>query len=185
MTISSIDIFWCFCVLQYALWETGLRHLVLDVVTYKPVKYLCVLGLSHYLSIPQKLGSFFLSVNPWGRVFIVIFLFRYVRLLVHIVAFWSYKPYPVPQHPSYRPEDSTVIVPTVQPYGEEFYECIRSVIHNGPAKILVVTAGVENFERALLITKLSPLIRVSMVNLPNKREQVSVVLPHVSCTVIG
>lgn len=59
------------------------------------------------------------------------------------------------------------------------------MIHNGPAKILVVTAGVENFERALLITKLSPLIRVSMVNLPNKREQVSVVLPHVSCTVIG
>lgn len=63
-----------------------------------------------------------------------------------VVAFWRYKPYPVPKVPSHTSKDVTVIVPTVKPYGEDFEECIRSIAHNHPAEILVVTAGVENFD---------------------------------------
>ena len=107
-------------------------------------------------------------------------MFRYVRLVVHIVAFWKYKPYPVPKVPSYKSTDVTVIVPTVKPYGEDFDECVQSVVHNNPAKILVVTAGAENFERALSINTKYPEIHVSMVKWPNKRVQICKVLPQVS-----
>lgn len=70
----------------------------------------------------------------------------------------------------------TVIVPTVLPYGEEFEECIDSVMQNHPAEIFVVTAGTENFKKALLINKQYPDIRVSRVEVPNKRVQICVAL---------
>lgn len=107
-----------------------------------------------------------------------------MRLVVHIVAFWKYKPYPVPEAPSYTSKDVTVIVPTVKPYGEDFDECIQSVVHNHPAEILVVTAGAENFERAFSMSREYPEIQVSMVKWPDKRVQVCKVLPQVSSVYI-
>lgn len=180
MTVSHLDVFWCLCVVQYGLWGTELQYLFLDVISYKPVKYLFLGGLSYYLSIDHRLIVFVRSLNSWSQVFMFLFLFRYVRLLVHIVAFWNYQPHAVPKFPTYRPEDVTVIVPSVAPFGEEFEECIRSVLRNSPGEILVVTAGPELFAKALLINRLSPKIRVSMVEFPNKREQVCAVLPRVS-----
>ena len=97
-----------------------------------------------------------------------------------MVAFWKYKPYPVAEVPSHTPKDVTVIVPTVKPYGEDFEECIRSITHNHPAKILVVTAGVENFEAALSLNTEYPKIQISMVKWPNKRVQICKALVQVS-----
>lgn len=71
-------------------------------------------------------------------------------------------------------------MPTVQPYGKDFEECIRSVMQNHPAEILVVTAGAENLERALLTKAQYPEIQVSTVEWPNKRVQVCEALPRVS-----
>ena len=179
--ISSVsDTFWCLCMNHYALWGTSFQHLLQYVALYKPLLYFCLLDVLHYFFDHQRISTFVLSINPWSGIFLVIFLFRYVRLVVHIVAFWKYKPYPVPENPSYTSKDVTVIVPTVKPYGEEFDECIRSVINNHPAKIQVVTAGAENLERALSINIRYPEIQVSMLESPNKRMQICKVLPQVS-----
>ena len=180
MIINASDAFCCLCVLQFALWGAAIKHLFRDIILYKPLRYFCLLGLIRYTSIDQRFVSFFFSVNLWARIFIFIFLFRYVRLVVHIVAYWSSKPYPIPKVPSYTSKDVTVIVPTVQPYGKDFEECIRSVTQNHPAEILVVTAGVENLEGALLIKAQHPEIQVSMVRWPNKRMQICEALPRVS-----
>lgn len=126
------------------------------------------------------MATFVLFGNFWNRIFLFIFLFRYVRLVVHIVAFWKYKSYPVTEVPSHTSKDVTVIVPTVKPYGEDFEECIRSIAHNHPARILVVTAGVENFQAALSLNTEYPKIQICMVKRPNKRVQICKALAQVS-----
>src|ERR1700712_3065152 len=79
----------------------------------------------------------------WG-----LFLFRYVRLLVHIIAYQLYMPAPVPTNPKYGRSNVTVIIPTIEPQNLDFDECIRSVLKNKPKKILVVTVGEKNLKLA-------------------------------------
>lgn len=81
-------------------------------------------------------------------LFCGLFLIRYVRLVVHIIAYNLYRPTPVSQNPRHGRADATVIIPTVEPENPDFDECIRSVLKNQPAKIIVVTVGEKCFRDA-------------------------------------
>ena len=68
-------------------------------------------------------------------VFIVLFFFRYSRLLVKLVAFCFYGPVAISDYPKLRARDVTIIVPTMKPHGVQFDECIRSIYADRPAEI--------------------------------------------------
>ncbi|QDS74940.1 hypothetical protein FKW77_004497 [Venturia effusa] len=86
-------------------------------------------------------------------LFCALFLFRYLRLVVHIIAYNLYRPISIPRTPRYGRSDATVIIPTVEPENPDFDECIRSVLKNQPKKILIVTVGQQCFEAAGKICK--------------------------------
>lgn len=160
-------------------WER-LSGVFFKTLSFRPLLYFCLFDAVRHFCIAQRIAIFIFAINSWSQIFLAIFMFRYVRLVVHIVAFWKYKPYPVPNGPSYTSKEVTVILPTVKPYGDDFDECIRSVANNHPAEILVVTAGAECVERVSSITTQYPEIRVFMMERPNKRVQICEVLPQVS-----
>ena len=112
-------------------------------------------------------------------IFIVVFLFRYVRLIGNLIAFTSYKATAVLDRPNLTGRDVTVIIPTLAPYGKDLEECIDSVQANEPAKTIIVTAGPENRDRLFEYTRLHPNTTITHCDTPNKRRQICKVLPEV------
>lgn len=49
----------------------------------------------------------------WVQAFVVLFIFKYLKVVVHTISFLLYRPYPIPAEPTVNPEDVTVIIPTV------------------------------------------------------------------------
>lgn len=116
--------------------------------------------------------------------FTSLFIFRYLRLIVHLISFWLYRPARIPIHPSVTSRDVTVILPTVDPENRDFRECIQSCLRNRPAEILIVTVGREMkrlCERVVdeYATDDSTRVRVLQAEMANKRHQVAVAIPHV------
>ncbi len=130
------------------------------------------------------------SLKAPPKLFILLFLFRYVRLLVSLVAAWLYKPI-VSQHPPVvSKEDVTVIVPTVDPAGVNLKECIHSIRQTDPSEIIIVTAGAgrdgeSNLEILEQDWKGYPAIRLMNCEVVNKRKQLYTALPTVSVIVFG
>ena len=146
------------------LWSYGLAGLVLLYV----------------LSVITPTAWIFLSTLPSDfLVFIALSLFRYTRTVVNLVAFCLYKPAAVLHHPTIKPSDVSVIIPTVEGEGEDFLECIRSVYANTPAKIIIVTAGPNVFNQALKSVGAYENIVIKNCSVQNKRRQVCVGLQEV------
>ncbi|KAK3397522.1 glycosyltransferase like family 2-domain-containing protein [Sordaria brevicollis] len=120
--------------------------------------------------------------------FLALFIWRYLRLCVNIVGFWTYKPAPIPQgNAKYYPgRDVTLVIPTVDPLGVDFHECITTCARNGPRKIIIVTAGDELYAKTLNavapVMQEFPLIKflVTRTNIANKREQVAHVIQYIN-----
>ena len=112
--------------------------------TYQTTCYIGSVGLLVFICL--SLGG------TMPSVLIVLFFFRYSRLLVNPVAFCFYKPVAVSDHPKLRARDVTIIVPTVKPHGVQFDECIRAIYANRPAEILIVTAGLGLVDMAVQST---------------------------------
>jgi cellulose synthase/poly-beta-1,6-N-acetylglucosamine synthase-like glycosyltransferase len=74
--------------------------------------------------------------------FLLVFLYRYVRLIVHVAVYYVfYKPAVPSVSPAFTGRDVTVIVPTVSPQNANFLECVRTCAANSPRRIIVVTVG--------------------------------------------
>lgn len=119
--------------------------------------------------------------------FVFLFIFRYLRLVVHLVSFWCfYQPAPVPNRPTVRPSDCTIILPTVDPENRDFEECLTSCLLNSPASIVIVSVGGVMAERTKSIVGPyqqrfpSTHIRVKPSTVANKRIQVAHGLQYVS-----
>ncbi len=124
--------------------------------------------------------------------FIILFIFRYLRLLVHMVAFfWLYKSTPIPSTGSrtITEKDVTVIIPTVEPGNPDFTECLASVLANHPRTIHVVTVGAELLAQARSIIRPFALvhpntdIHITATSQANKRRQIAHVLPRVRTSI--
>jgi cellulose synthase/poly-beta-1,6-N-acetylglucosamine synthase-like glycosyltransferase len=112
--------------------------------------------------------------------FILLFILRYLRLIVHMISFWLYKTTLVPIDPTYFPEDCTVIIPTVDPENPDFIECLTSILANKPSGIIIVTVGAEKLRLTREITAaLSPSICVTAIEQANKHAQVCHALSRV------
>ncbi|KAF2090720.1 glycosyltransferase family 2 protein, partial [Saccharata proteae CBS 121410] len=113
--------------------------------------------------------------------FVVLFVYRYLRTFVNWLVWVCSEPFPLPAAPTYSPEDVTVICPTVNPSGEEFEECMRSVLAAGAHQVLVSVPNAEKKKLGKRVCKaISPKIRVVQAHQANKRSQINAALPWVT-----
>ncbi|KAK4465086.1 N-acetylglucosaminyltransferase, partial [Cladorrhinum samala] len=120
--------------------------------------------------------------------FYVLFTWRYLRFATALIGWFLYRPAKIPPNPRYRPEDVTVILPTIDPEGEDFAECIRTTCENRPHSVFVVTAGnrLEITQKAVQpYVEQFPHInfRVDVSPVASKRAQVALEIPHIQTAI--
>ncbi|KZO98905.1 glycosyltransferase family 2 protein [Calocera viscosa TUFC12733] len=104
---------------------------------------------------------------PFG----VIGFYRYFWYIIRILAFFAYRPVPLPLTPTYvASEDVTIIVPTIDA-GEEFVEAARSWLQGEPKEIIIVTEERMRGPLEELAAAVDPRVRVLTVPYANKRLQ--------------
>jgi hypothetical protein len=99
-------------------------------MTYSLVLFaltLSVYGLSYKIS------------NRWMLTFVILSTFRYLRLIVNILAFSTIRGHPVQQNPKFQPSDVSVVVPTVFKDKDEVMACLKRIRVCNPLQIIVVT----------------------------------------------
>ncbi|TKA74504.1 hypothetical protein B0A49_05610 [Cryomyces minteri] len=105
--------------------------------------------------------------------FLAFFIFRYLRLVVHCVSYYRFKPRPVQVKPACLPDQATVIVPTTFKCADEFARCLGSILACGPFEVIVVTSKAKlcAVETCCRINGFSDGVRVISVGKLNKRRQ--------------
>ena len=155
--------------------------LTTDYISKDSMWAFAVAGLSLLMTIYH-------SQNFW---FLTLFLWRYTRLLVHMVSFHLYKPVPVPTNPTVLRSDCTVIIPIADPDPEDqkFRQCLDTILANRPAAIIVTTVGRENLALCKMIcapfnVAYGNKIRVVQQSKGNKRVQVCHAMPYVKTSIV-
>ncbi|PHH80839.1 hypothetical protein CDD83_3659 [Cordyceps sp. RAO-2017] len=134
-------------------------------------------------SLPPLLSLRF-SVTFWAYVFWVLWIHRYVRLIVHCVSHWAYKSKPLPESPEFTEEDVTVVIPTIHNFFPDLEPSLSSILNCNPAKLILVTTSAKRDSLEDLAKSLSQRypgrIRVLATDIANKRRQVCAALPEVA-----
>lgn len=108
-------------------------------------------------------------------------LFRYLRLIINLVAHWTYKPIRPLSNPSLNERDVTIIIPSITGDDEELRRTVRSCLASGAHKVILVTIHTSLPQaRRLSDAMCNRRLQVLSVANPNKRRQVSHAIPHVS-----
>ncbi|KAL5687450.1 hypothetical protein EMGR_001760 [Emarellia grisea] len=116
------------------------------------------------------------------RAFIALFIYRYFRLVVNLVSFWTFKPIPPPENPKLTAQDVTVILPTLEGCGDELVETIRTILDNHPYELLLVTIDANRKKAENMLSQMpasKSRIRLFTVTHPNKRRQMTRAIPEV------
>ncbi|KAH9223848.1 nucleotide-diphospho-sugar transferase [Leptodontidium sp. 2 PMI_412] len=128
---------------------------------------------------------------------IVLFLFKFIKIVVHTLSFLLYRPYPVSRNPSVTSRDVTVIIPTVGTIDDvEFRETLSTILANSPAEIIVCTVGekklcmarrvcAEEAAKATLIRSTPTKIRVIAIETASKRKQLFKALQYVQTSIVA
>ncbi|KAK4204017.1 nucleotide-diphospho-sugar transferase [Triangularia verruculosa] len=124
--------------------------------------------------------DFLWSVKFWAVFHTILWLHRYVRLIVHCISHWTYKSIaPNWEKPRYTSNDVTVIIPTIHNRPQELQPSLESILACRPAKLILVTTwnkhdALEKAASALLgvNSALPTVIEVLHVDKANKRLQV-------------
>ncbi|KAJ4136516.1 hypothetical protein NW768_004131 [Fusarium equiseti] len=125
----------------------------------------------------------------WIQIFGTLFVLRYTRLFVHLLASFLYRPFSPSPYPNFSRNDVTVILPTIDPRGPDFAECVRSILANHPAFILVVTVGDALKQDCISVLQElvanAPYTKVSVAALsePSKRRQITHAMPNVTTAI--
>ncbi|KAH7157275.1 nucleotide-diphospho-sugar transferase [Dactylonectria estremocensis] len=137
------------------------------------------------LSLSLTLTWHFID-DTWTKVFWTISILRYTRLVGHMIGYWIYRPSQIVQpQPAFTRSDVTVILPTIDPNGLDFQECIRSILRHKPCVILVVTVGHQlRNECQTVLQQLheeaqATRITVTALPQPSKRRQITHAMPYV------
>ncbi|KAK3394975.1 hypothetical protein B0H63DRAFT_385546, partial [Podospora didyma] len=82
------------------------------------------------------------SARFWMTFHLTLWLYRYLRLIIHCVSHWRYKSGIPKKEPKYWSEDVTVVIPTIHNDFTALKDSLHSILACNPAKlILVTTAG--------------------------------------------
>ncbi|KAL8940204.1 MAG: hypothetical protein Q9211_002391 [Gyalolechia sp. 1 TL-2023] len=78
-------------------------------------------------------------MQQYALTFAILWLWRYLRLLVHIVSAWTLKPIRPAPVPKFTAEDVTIVLPTLGTDEDEFRRCLLSIDACHPKAVVVVT----------------------------------------------
>lgn len=122
--------------------------------------------------------------NGWLQAFIALFLYRYVRLVINLISFWTFKPIPLPAAPQLTSKDVTVILPSLDGEGEELERTIASILKNQPKELILVTIDDHLHKLHATINKTPAAaqgrLRCMSVKQANKRRQMARAIPEVT-----
>ncbi|KAL8666804.1 MAG: hypothetical protein Q9168_007399 [Polycauliona sp. 1 TL-2023] len=82
----------------------------------------------------------------YAALFITLWLWRYLRLLVHLVSARSLKPIPPAAVPKYTAKNVTVVLPTFGNDNPDFRRCLRSIAACFPRAVLIVTPSPDTVQ---------------------------------------
>ncbi|KAF2222570.1 polysaccharide synthase Cps1 [Elsinoe ampelina] len=121
-----------------------------------------------------------MALSQYELSAVLLFVFRYFRLVVNLISHWTYKSVPIPENPTYTSEDVTVIIPTIDGEGEELRRTIQTCLITQPAEVMIVTVE-ANIKKALKLAAEinSKKVRVLDVAKANKRRQMCRAIPEV------
>jgi hypothetical protein len=98
----------------------------------------------------------FIESEPWLYAFNFLFLFKFSKVIVHTIAYYSpayQRTRTPPFEPTIRPSDVTVIIPTISDMNNELKDCIKSILANNPAQIIISTVGLDRKKRAQRVVR--------------------------------
>ncbi|KAK4462070.1 glycosyltransferase like family 2-domain-containing protein [Cladorrhinum samala] len=124
-----------------------------------------------------RLPEFFWTVKFWVYLHVVLFVHRYLRLIVHCISHWTYKSITPSEKPKYTEKDVSVVVPTIHNRPEELKPSLESILACNPAKLILVTtynkhAALKQAVSTLSAPNSTTVIEVLHVDKANKRLQV-------------
>ncbi|GAB7353975.1 hypothetical protein MBLNU459_g4572t2 [Dothideomycetes sp. NU459] len=121
-----------------------------------------------------------MGMSYWAASAILLFIFRYLRLVVNLISHWTFKPTPIPENPTYTSQDVTVIIPTIDGDGEELRRTIKTCLATEPYEIIVVTID-DNIKRAWKMASAINCKKIRVLSVPkaNKRRQMCEAIPQV------
>ncbi len=107
-------------------------------------------------------------------------LFRYIRLVVSVFAFYSLRPIRIPGNPRFFSKDVTVIIPSLEGDSPELFDTVQSILATEPYEIILVTVDAQLARAQLMIKRMGTFrARVMSVPHPNKRWQMVRAIPDV------
>jgi hypothetical protein len=125
-----------------------------------------------YLDLSMPSFQFLYSARFWQYVFLILWVHRYFRLLVHCVSHWAYKSKPIPAKPSFTSKDVTVVIPTIHNAFEELRPSLESIMACNPAELILVTTADKMRSLQYLADSMGRKnIRVLFTPIANKRLQ--------------
>ncbi|KAI1340906.1 nucleotide-diphospho-sugar transferase [Xylariaceae sp. FL0016] len=125
-----------------------------------------------------------------NALFLVLLVLRYLRLIVNITGWLIYTPSPIPARPTLRRADCTVVVPTVDPRGAGFLECVQSILRNQAGVLIIITVGrareadARNQIKAFRARYPGTTIITTSIDEANKRKQVAAGLGLVQTSIV-
>ena len=115
-------------------------------------------------------------------------VYRYTRLIINLISFWTFKPIPIPNNPSLTTQDVTVILPTLDGEGAELESTIESILNNQPKELILVTIDDHLHKAESTISQMpasaDKRLRCMSVKQANKRRQMARAIPEVTTKVI-
>ncbi|GAP84281.1 putative glycosyltransferase family 2 [Rosellinia necatrix] len=128
--------------------------------------------------------EFLSSAKFWWCTFWVLWIHRYLRLIVHTFSHWLYKSKPIPDKPKFTADDVTVIIPTIHNNFDDLRPSLESILACRPAKLILVTTADKHRGLEKLAGSLSaPNVCVLSTQIANKRQQVCEALPAVETSI--
>ncbi|KAK1752560.1 glycosyltransferase like family 2-domain-containing protein [Echria macrotheca] len=124
--------------------------------------------------------DFLWSVRFWAVFHTALWVWRYLRLIVHCISHWRYKSILPEEKAKYTADDVTVIIPTIHNHFQDLRDSLQSILACRPSKLILVTtynkhAALERMAETLRSPKGEnhpTTIEVLHVDKANKRLQV-------------
>ena len=117
--------------------------------------------------------------------FIALFVFRYLRTVVSIFTWITFKPKPIAEKPKFETKDVTVVVPTTFRSPGELVKCLKAIDRCLPAEIFVVTSQANGeLVRTCCMLNSEKRFKVFGVDKLNKRSQMLKALKEVDTEIV-
>jgi cellulose synthase/poly-beta-1,6-N-acetylglucosamine synthase-like glycosyltransferase len=135
----------------YKKFPLGGATTIFAIFHWEPVYSIALVALGAFTPLRGFLEDrvLFYCQNPWYAAFSALFAFKFVKIVVHFVAYNFFDASAeTPEVRTISNSDVTVVIPSISAFDSGFIDCIMSVLANGPAKIIISTAGADNLTAA-------------------------------------